>query len=405
MSSPPASMSPAQARRLAIVAQGLGRTRRLAKPDRRHLRQVLRHTGLLQIDSVNVLARAHYLPPFSRLGGYPVGALDQMAWDRELFEYWGHEASLLPVETQPLLRWRMAQAERGIGIWRGIARLAQQHADYVEWVYGEVAARGPISAGEVVEDEKQERRSDKWGWNWSDAKTALEYLHWAGRIATASRRNFERLYDLPERVLPPDVLAVPTPDEAAAHRELILIATRCHGIGTASDLGDYFRIGIKPAQRAVATLVEDGRLVPVAVAGWRQPAYLLPDTTIPARVGGRALLAPFDPLVWERDRVERLFGFRYRIEIYVPKHKRQHGYYVLPFLLRDRLVARVDLKADRAARRLLVPAAWQEAGAPGDTAEELAAELRDLAGWLGLDDVVVGERGDLAAALQRSVAR
>ncbi|HWC35906.1 MAG TPA: crosslink repair DNA glycosylase YcaQ family protein [Mycobacteriales bacterium] len=376
----------------------------MAVADRRHLRRVLRHTALFQIDSVNVLARAHYLPAYSRLGPYDRDVLDRMAFGhRDLFEYWGHEAALLPVDLHPLLRWRMKRAEAGVGTWRGVARIAADRPGYVEQVYAEVAERGPVSAGQVADDTA--RSTENWGWNWSPAKTALEYLFWSGRITTASRRNFERLYDLPERVLPRRVLDAPTPDDATAHRELLLIAARCHGIGTVADLADYFRLKNPEARPRIAELVEDGRLVEVAVEGWRHPAYLLPDTTIPRKVGGSALLVPFDPLVWERERTERVFGFRYRVEIYTPQHKRTHGYYVLPFLLGDRLVARVDLKSDRATGRLMVQAAWAEADAADDTAEALAAELRLLAGWLGLDEVAVADRGDLSGRLGRQLAR
>jgi hypothetical protein len=393
----------AQARRLAIAAQGLADARPLTTPDRRHLRRVLRHTQLLQIDSVNVLARAHYLPAYSRLGGYSPSLLDRMAYrDHELFEYWGHEASLLPVALHPLLRWRMQRAEAKYEAWGRLVRLAKSRPGYLESVYDEVAARGPVSAGEVAEDQK--RGTEDWGWNWTDAKTALEFLFWAGRITTADRPNFERRYDIPERVIPKPILDQPTPDEPDAHRELLALAARAHGVGTAGDLADYFRLKTTSARPRLAELVEDGRLEQVAVRGWAQPAFMPAGLTIPRRTGHRAVLVPFDPLVWERERTERLFGFRYRIEIYVPANKRVHGYYVLPFLLRDRLVARVDLKADRANRVLLVQAAWAEPQAPPDTAVELAAELAELAAWLRLDGITVKPVGDLAAALTPACA-
>jgi uncharacterized protein YcaQ len=396
------SISVAAARRLALAAQGLAAPRREVVADRRHLRGVLRHTGLLQIDSVNVLARAHYLPVFSRIGPYPQPLLDRMAFRHgELFEYWGHEAALLPVELHPLMRWRMARGERLVDRWGRIGRLVRERPGYVDWVYDEVALRGPVTAGEVAEDEK--RSTEEWGWNWTDAKTALEYLFYAGRVAIANRRNFERHYDLPERVLPASVLALPTPTEAEAQRELLLLAARFHGVGTVADLADYFRIGTVAARPRIAELVEDGRLEQVEVRGWSHPAYLVPGTPRPRRADRSALLVPFDPLVWERSRAERLFGFRYRLEIYTPAHKRVHGYYVLPFLLRDALVARVDLKADRAARRLLVRAAWAEPDAPDDTASALAAELALLARWLELDDIVVEDRGELSGALAVAV--
>src|SRR3954464_6123085 len=392
------SLSLRQARRLAISAQGLHRPRREVAPDRRHLRQVLRHTGLVQIDSVNVLQRAQYLPVFSRIGAYPTTVLDRMAYrDRELFEYWGHEASLLPVEMHPFMRWRMRRAEEKFETWGRMAQLAREQPGYVEHVLDLVRHAGPLTAGEIAAEEK--RSKDNWGWNWSNEKLALEFLFWTGRVTTADRRNFERVYDVPERVIPAQALDAPTPTEEEAHRELLLRAATSCGVGTVGDLADYYRIRTPQARPGIAELVEDGRLVEVAVQSWRQPAYMLPDTAVPRRADGRALLVPFDPLVWERDRTERLFDFRYRIEIYVPAEKRVHGYYVLPFLLRDQLAARVDLKADRPRKTLLVQAAYAEASAPPDTADELAVELGLLAEWLGLDAVEVRPRGDLAAPL------
>jgi uncharacterized protein YcaQ len=363
---------------------------------------VLKHTQVLQIDSVNVLTRAHYLPSYSRLGPYDVDVLEEMAFKhRELFEYWVHEASLAPVDLHPLLRWRMKRAEAKIGTWGAVAAIASEQPGYIEQVFQEVVDRGPVTAGEVEGDLR--RTKDQWGWNWSAAKTALEYLFWCGRITTASRRNFERRYDLPERVLPQRVLDLPTPDEETAHRELLLLAAKSHGVGTLGDLADYFRLKNPQARPRVAELVEDGRLLEVSVRGWSQPAYMLPDTIVPRKTASPALLVPFDPLIWERDRAMRLFDFFYRVEIYVPAHKRVHGYYVLPFLFGDRLVARVDLKADRASRTLLVQAAHAEPHAPPETAEALVAELQLMAGWLDLDDVSVGEKGDLAPALRAAV--
>jgi uncharacterized protein len=389
---------------MAIAAQGLTGTRTATVPNRRHLRRVLHRTGLLQIDSVNVLARAHYLPAYSRLGPYPAGLVDQLAFQhRELFEYWGHEAALLPVAAHPLMRWRMARFERDLSTWNRLTKIIALRPSYVEDIYQEVVGRGPVSAGEVAIDQK--RGTEEWGWNWTDAKTVLEYLFFVGRVTTGARRNFERLYDLPERVIPAAVLAEPTPDMAAAQRELLMLAARSHGVGTVGDLADYYRIKNPEARPRIAELVEEGRLEQVEVRGWTQPAYAVPNAIVPRRMAGRALLVPFDPLVWERDRTERLFAFRYRIEIYVPAHKRVHGYYVLPFLLGDSLVARVDLKADRANHLLLVRAAWGEPDAPPDVAAELAAELALMAEWLELDGIVVERRGDLAAALATAVRR
>ncbi len=404
-----ADLSSDQARRLALAAQGFNDRRGDGVPDRRALRRVLRRTGLFQIDSVNVLARAHYLPLFSRLGPYPTSLLDQAAYSstarapRELFEYWGHEASLLPVEAQPLFRWRMVQAHADA--WGGMRRIMVERPGFVADVLAEVDRSGPISAGEIEAlHGGRTRRAGPW-WDWSHVKRALEYLFWSGEITTASRRGFERLYDVPERVIPAGVLAAPTPDRSAAQRMLVLRAARSFGVATERDLRDYYRLSVADAKAAVATAVEAGELVPVRVQGWRAAAYLDPQAVVPRRVRARALVAPFDPLVWERDRTERLFGFRYRIEIYVPAEQRVHGYYVLPFLLGDRLVGRVDLKSDRQAGVLRVQAAYAEPGAPADTADELAEELISMAGWLGLSGVEVTGRGDLGPALAGAVAR
>lgn len=303
----------------------------------------------------------------------------------------------MPVELHPLMRWRMRRAASGEGIWRGVARLAKEQPALISHVLDIVRDRGPSTAGEIAKEER--RAKVDWGWNWSQEKTALEYLFWSGQLATRERRNFERVYDIPERVLPSKVLGLPTPTEEEAHRELLLRAAQACGVGTLSDLADYFRIRTPVARPRIAELIEDGRLVEVAVRGWRQPAFAVPDLVVPRRAADRALLVPFDPLIWERDRTERMFGFHYRVEIYVPADKRVHGYYVLPFLLGDALVARVDLKSDRQSGVLLVQGAFAEPDAPPDAAIELAAELRGLAEWLGLSDVAVTQRGDLAPAL------
>ena len=402
-------LSADQARRLAVAAQGFTDPVGSGVPDRRALRRVLRRTGLFQIDSVNVLARAHYLPLFSRLGPYPTSLLDQAAYTssarapRELFEYWGHEASLLPVDAQPLLRWRMAEAHADA--WGGMRRIMTERPGFVADVLAEVDRSGPITAGEIEElHGGRVRKAGPW-WDWSHVKRALEYLFWAGEITTASRRGFERVYDLPERVIPAAVLAAPTPDRSDAQRALVLRAARSCGVATERDLRDYYRLSVVDAKAAVAGLVDEGSLLPVSVAGWRGVAYLDPQAVVPRRVNARALVAPFDPLVWERQRTERIFGFRYRIEIYVPAPKRVHGYYVLPFLLGDRLVARVDLKSDRQAGVLRVQAAFAEVGAPADTADELAVELVRMAGWLGLSGVEVTGRGDLGGPLAEAIRR
>jgi uncharacterized protein len=389
--------SVAEARRIALHAQGFGKARPSAATGPAHLARVIGRVQLHQIDSVNVLTRAHYLPLFSRLGAYPRDLLDQLAWGkpRRLFEYWAHEASLLPLELHPLLRWRMARAERGETIWEGLRRWAGEKRGEAEALLTRIEAEGPLAASDIAET----RGVGGW-WGWSDTKSALEWLFWAGRITTATRRgSFERVYDLPERVFPAAVLAQPTPADADAHRALLARAGAAFGIGTAGDLRDYFRQKPADALPRIAELVEEGTLLPVQVRGWSQQAYLHKDATLPRRVAGQALLAPFDPLIWERSRAERLFGIRYRLEIYTPAEKRVHGYYVLPFLLGEQIVARVDLKADRKAGRLVVQSAHREPGTPDAAAARLIEELERMAGWLGLNGVRVTGRGDMAAEL------
>lgn len=388
----------ATARRVALAAQGFADPRPTGRPDRRHLRRVLGRTGLLQIDSVNVFERAHYLPLFSRLGPYDTGLVDRAAYraPRELFEYWGHEASLLPVATHPLLRWRMERAAAGDEGWGRTKAIAREQPAFVAHVLERVRHEGPATAGEL---HVGERPGGPW-WDWSATKVALEQLFWAGQVTTSTRRAFARVYDLPERVLPPEILAAPTPSRQDAQRELVRLAARAHGVATEKDLRDYFRLRPEEAAAAIRDLVEAGDLQPVQVEGWRQPAYLSVGAAVPRRVRASALLSPFDPLVWERARASRLFGFDYRIEIYVPAAQRVHGYYVLPFLHDEAIRARVDLKADRQAGVLRVLAAWGEDGHdPGPTAEALRAELRGAADWQGLGEVVVESRGNLAPYL------
>ncbi len=392
---PVEELSVPQARRIALAAQGFGRPRPTGRVNGGHLARVVDTVGLLQIDSVNVLSRAHYLPAFSRLGPYPRERLDRMTWhDGAMFEYWAHEASLLPARLWPYLQWRMADM-RGKGAWGRVGGLEETRPGYIAAVLEEVRDRGPLSAREVS-DAVSNRGT--W-WSWSDAKVALEGLFAAGEVTVAERVNFERRYDLPERVLPAEIVAAPPVEEHEAKRELLRVSAAALGVGTANDLYDYFRLnGPRTAPRLVE-LVDAGELERVAVRGWTQPAYLWPGARLPRRVRARALLSPFDSMVFERSRLERLFDFRYRIEIYVPEPKRVHGYYVLPFLLDEAFVARVDLKADRAVGALLVQSAWSEPGAPPETVPELAAELTVLAEWLGLSAVVVSGRGDLGPAL------
>nr|WIE88877.1 winged helix-turn-helix domain-containing protein [Mesorhizobium sp. WSM4875] len=389
-------ISLAAARRIALGAQGFTDARPAGTPDRRHLARVLSRTGLLQIDSVSAVVRAHYMPLYSRLGPYPLALLDNAAVTRKrtVFEYWAHEASFLPVETYPLMRWRMQRAEQGEEMYLGLAKWGRERKAMIEEIYGQVAERGPIAASDI----EGHKGNGGW-WGWSEAKHAFEWLFWAGRITTAYRRGFERYYDLPERVLPQAILDLPVPSVEDAHRELLRISARAHGIATYGDLRDYFRLAPGDTKARIEELVEMGELLPAKVEGWDKPAYLHKDARFPRRIEARALLAPFDPVVFERTRTEKLFGFRYRIEIYTPAEKRQYGYYVLPFLLGDRIVARVDLRADRPAGVLRVHAAFAEAGAPAETAAQLFDELKQMQAWLGLETIEVTPGGDLGPAL------
>jgi uncharacterized protein len=390
------ALSAAEARRIVLAAQGLGA--RPAAATLRDVRDVFDAISLIQVDSVNVVCRSQELPLWARLGAHPRDALPALCKRGALFEYWAHEASLMRVELQPLLRWRMAEARDRA--WRIVRLIAERDPGYVDTVRAEVHARGALTARELEDRTPEVQRTAGW-WGWDDRKRALAYLFWAGEItAIRSATTFERVYAPLERVLPARVLAAATPAPDDARRELLVRSARALGVATVRDLADYFRIAVPVARPLVAELVEAGRLVPVAVEGWREPGYLHPGAAAPAAVSARAVLSPFDSLIWERRRTERLFGFRYRIEIYTPAHRRTHGYYVLPFLLGDALVARVDVKADRAERALRVHAAYAEPGAPAGTAAALAGELAAFAGWLGLDRVVVGRRGDLARALR-----
>lgn len=393
-------LTPERARKIAVAAQGLDRPRPSGRVDVRHLRRAMGEIGALQIDSVNVVERAHHLTLFSRLGRYDTGLLWRAFQDRrELFEYWGHEASFLSVESWPLVRHRMDGMRR----WRAVERIEREHPGYIEAVLEEVAEHGPLTTSDLT-DQGPSRREAWWGW--TEGKLALEWLFATGRVTVAERRNFTRYYDVPERVIPERILGaepVPRPD---AHRELVLRAARSMGVATAKGLADYYRLPIAEARRAVADLAAAGRLEEVEVEGWRHPGFLHPEARTPREVEARSLLCPFDPLIWYRERTERLFDFHYRLEIYTPKPKRRFGYYVLPFLLGDRLVARVDLKADRAAGVLRVQGAYAETGVSVRyVASQLAVELSEMANWLGLSDVAVARRGGLAASVRSALQR
>ncbi len=358
--------------------------------------RTLQRTGVLQVDSVNVLQRAHYMPLYSRMGPYDVDLLRRAAErkPRRVVEYWAHVQAFMPVDLWPVMQHRMDHYRELRGKWWNVDVDPELEANLM----AEIRDRGGSTARDL--DAGLPRTKTHWGWNWSEARKVLDFLYMSGQLAIAGRNSqFEVRYDLPERVLPAEVLALPTPTAVAADLELVGRAAASHGVATIKDLADYYRMAVAPTALAVSSLVESGELLPVAVEGWSRPAYLHRDARLPRRVAARALLSPFDPIVWERARAEALFHFHYRIEIYTPAAKRIHGYYVLPFLLGEHIVARVDLKADRLTGRLLVKGAYAELGAPSETPEELAAELRRLAGWLGLDDVVVEPRGDLAPAL------
>jgi hypothetical protein len=394
------TLSAAQARRIAIAAQGLAAPKPGKPVTARAFRSLAQRLGALQLDSVNVFARTHYMPTFSRLGPYDPAILEREAWGRRrsFFEYWGHAASLLPMELQPLFRWKMQRAREG-RMYPGLARFAAGHRPYIDQVLEEVRRRGPVTGGEFAPEGP---RKSGW-WEWSDGKRALEWLFWAGFITTKTRRGFERVYDLTERAIPSEILALPTPSEANAQRELVRRSAEAMGIATIADLTDYFRIHYQAdAKLRARELVEDGVLEEVSVPGWRGPAFLHTGAKLPRRATGAALLSPFDNLIWFRERTERVFGMRYRIGLYTPAAEREHGYYVYPFLLGDKLAAQVDLKSDRKDGVLLVQAAHLEAGA---SAEEvlapLAAELRSAAAWQGLADIRIAKKGGLSAALSR----
>ena len=383
-----------QARRVALAAQGFTTPRPVGRIDVRHFRRVMDHVGLLQLDSVNVLERSHYLPMFSRLGSYDRAAFDRWTTSSgELFEYWGHEASLIPVDRYSTFRFRMGEMKP----WGSVRRLLEERPGYIEDVLEQVAIRGPLTLADL--DDAGERGGPWWGY--APGKHALEWLFASGRVTAYRSPTFGRRYDLPKRVVPEAAIAHSPSNQTDAYRTLLVDAARYHGVGTVADLADYHRLHKPTARPILEGLAVEGAVVPVAVDGWRHPAYLHPDAVTPRRATGTALLSPFDSLVWNRDRIERIFGFRYRIEIYVPKPQRQYGYYVLPFLLDGDLVARVDLKADRKGRRLLVQAAHLEPGHDAtNVVPPLTTELQSMAAWMGLNEVVIVDRGDLAPALR-----
>lgn len=403
--SQPLSLSLNQARRVALAAQGFaGRSMATdVKPAR--LNQLIERLGVVQIDSVNAVVRSHYLPLFSRLGQYAPTLLEQAAWSagkrRTLFEYWGHEASLMPLALYPLMRWRMQRAAQGEGIYRQLAQFGRERQDVVQRVLATVRDQGATGAGALT---TRVERAGPW-WDWSEEKMALEWLFAAGEVTVAGRRGFERLYDVPERVLPSALINHPDVSEAEAQRQLLLHSAAALGVATEKDLRDYFRLDPADSKARLKELVEEGALLPVAVRGWTLPAYCLPELKIPRAVNASALLSPFDSLIWERARTERLFDFRYRLEIYTPQHKRVYGYYVLPFLHHERLVGRVDLRAERSSGRLHVHALHEEqVGIDEEGIHALARQLLEMARWLELPEVWINfpkaQSERLRAALQ-----
>ena len=395
-------LSAAAARRLALGAQGFGERRPTGTIDRRHLRRILDRVGLIQIDSVNVMVRSQEMPLFARLGPHPRDLIPKATVAGDLFEFWGHEASHIPTADHALYRWKMARGEELA--WRHVADLNKRSPGLLDEIEQRVRIDGPVVAGDVS---RRVGPKGTW-WDWDDGKVALEHLFWCGRL-TARRRmsDFARVYDLPERVIPAAHLNVPTPTEADARKALLLQANRAMGVATARDMAVYHRQKPKETKALINELVEAESMIPVTVEGWGEPAYLDPVAKIPRSITAASFLSPFDSVCWERDRLERVFGFRYRIELYTPQPKREYGYYVLPFLMGDRFVGRADLKADRHAGVLLVQGVYGEADiAPsgrGAIAEAMAGELTAMAGWLQLDRVGVVGRGDLAGTLQAAL--
>ncbi len=389
-------MSIEQARRLALAAQGMTVPRPAGRVDARHFRKVIDRLLVVQLDSVNVFSRAHYMPFFSRLGLYDRAALDRWIWSSgEMFEYWGHMASVLQVQDHRLLRWRM---DRG-WTWGRAEQLVANRPGFLDGVLEQVRERGPLQTSDLDEPGEKESLAPPM-WNWSHGKIALEMLFAEGKVTAAGRPNFVRMYDIAERVIPAEVLEMPAMSREEAQSILLERSARALGVGTADDIADYYRLRMPQARPLIEQLASEGRIVEVEVKGWDRAAYLHPEARIPRKVEGRALLSPFDNLIWNRDRVERIWDFFYRIEIYVPEAKRIYGYYVLPFLLDGDLVARVDLKTDRKSGALLVKGAFAEPDVDRvRVARELREELEAVATWLGLTEVVISPNGDLAASL------
>lgn len=384
------SISAAQARRVALAAQGFGRPR--GAVGTRQLNLALERLAVLQLDSVNVFERSHYLPLYARLGPYDKALLDRLTFRPKsgYTEYWAHQAAIIPMEHRPLWHWAMKK-------WRGDKHFlpwATENPQMLEFLRAELREKGPLTAGQVEHDANQ--RKGPW-WGWSDVKTGLETLFFWGEVVVAGRTRFERRYDLAERHVSPEILGREVPKDDAV-RELVRLGSRALGVGTVGDIADYYRLLQAPTKAAIRDLVDSGELLPVTVRGWDAPAYLHRDARIPRRVEATALLSPFDPIVWERDRALRMFGFHYRIEIYTPAPKRVFGYYTLPLLIDESLVGRIDLKSDRQSGVLRVQSAWREPGASVDL-DRVVALLDETAAWQGLSGVDFADRGDLIREL------
>ena len=389
-------LSISQARRTALAAQGLADPAPAGRVDRRHLRRVMGRVKLLQLDSVPAVIRTQYLPPFSRLGCYEPGLLDRIAYrDDEWFEAWAHEASLLPVDDEPLLRWQKQRAEQG-ETWSNLVELARRESGYVAEVLAQVKER-PLTAAQLSDPRRQQ--GEQWG-SRSLGSIALDWRFRIGAVGVRRRGNFTKEFDLLERIVPAEVLARPTPTAQEAQRELLVRSGAALGVGTAGDLIDYFRLPLRESRQRLSEVAEDGRLEVVAVEGWPEPAYMHPAARLPRSVEVLTVLSPFDPIVWNRTRATRLWGFDYRLEIYVPASKRVYGYYVLPVLDGEQIVARLDLKTDRAAGTLRVQGAYAELGVDrAELSERLRPHLGELARFVGVGEVAYGSRGDLMAAL------
>jgi len=389
------TVSRAQARRIALAAQGFG-SPKPASVGTRQLNALVRRLGLLQVDSVNVFERSHYLPVFARLGSYDKALLDTLTFGAraQYVETWAHVASIVPLETWPLWRWKMrAFKTKHLS---DPKHWASSNGAMLDWLRAELATTGPITAGKIEHDANKSKGA--W-WGWSDVKLGLEYLFLWGEVVPAGRRNFERVYGLAEQVLPAELLDTDV-SERDAQKTLLELGSRAHGVGTVGDIADYYRIARTPAKILIEELADEGVLHRVSVDGWNKPAYLHSEARIPRRVDATALLSPFDPIVWERDRALRLFDFHYRIEIYTPEPKRIYGYYTLPLLVGDDVVGRIDLKSDRQNRALRVQSAWLEPGTPTGLEERVVPLLDEIRAWQGLDEVVVAGRGDFSAALE-----